>query len=971
MAKFLTSARTVDMLGRQQIAGVPTAVSELFKNAYDAYATSVRADYFPDRRVLLIRDNGIGMTRDDFHTRWLTIGTDSKARDGQRALPLRPAGMPARVQMGEKGIGRLAIASIGPQLLLITRSLSPSANGDVVVALVQWSMFEVPGLTLDDVVVPVRLLDSASDLTREVILSMGDDIDNCLNALGDEVSSVRAAEIRDQLSLLDFDPQPLLRLHGPNLFDHAGSAFLVTPVRDELDAAMEVPDGRDDVAVSPFQRFLSGFTNTMLPDRPAPELGARFVLHTGGSALDLIEPGRFWEPEDFELTDHTIEGEFDKTGSFHGQVSIYGGQPVRFTEPWMAGRGRSTRCGPFKLRFGYVQGSASDSRLSAEDWALMTSKLQRIGGLYVYRDGIRVLPYGNADNDYLEIERRRTLNVGRFFFSYRRMFGAIEIDSDSNPSLQEKAGREGFRDNGAYRDFTDILKNFLVQIAANYFSTTDDRSDEWQVQRDRLKRRASSRAGQEKAEQRAREKFAGQLEKRMNYIESGRLSADLNATLAELDSALFSPNVELSANRRLELERDARRAMDDVAIALDFSKPAELALTSDQEREWLSYKKIAAKGKRELQTARDKATEFVERSEVDAASDAKAAASAARVKRVLATIDAAHAILLNLAADADATLVAMSAHVSELIVAEIGQFDTAMTDVRQILRGTVIKSNVEAELVERIREAENLHSSNISDLSRRSAQMMGDSGTAVERDIILLQEQVLDLQAQIDQNLELMQLGQAVQIVSHEFEASIKSVRAGLQRLSPWARNTPRLAPIVRDLRESFAHLDGYLRLFTPLQRRLYRQTVTITGEEIAEFIQRVYAERISRADLRLEVTSTFRSWRLTGYPSTFYPAFINLVDNAIHWAGAAHKTDGLILLDADESALYVRDNGPGVRPRDRDAIFERGFSRRRGGRGLGLALARELLARENWDLSLEDADGEGASFRLTPIGPG
>lgn len=79
MAKFLTSARSVDMLGRQQIAGIPTAVSEIFKNAYDAYATSVRGDFFPDKRVLVIRDNGVGMTSDDFQTRWLTVGTESKA----------------------------------------------------------------------------------------------------------------------------------------------------------------------------------------------------------------------------------------------------------------------------------------------------------------------------------------------------------------------------------------------------------------------------------------------------------------------------------------------------------------------------------------------------------------------------------------------------------------------------------------------------------------------------------------------------------------------------------------------------------------------------------------------------------------------------------------------------------------------------------------------------------------------------
>ena len=37
MANFKASARSVDMLGRQQIAGIPNAINEIFKNAYDAY----------------------------------------------------------------------------------------------------------------------------------------------------------------------------------------------------------------------------------------------------------------------------------------------------------------------------------------------------------------------------------------------------------------------------------------------------------------------------------------------------------------------------------------------------------------------------------------------------------------------------------------------------------------------------------------------------------------------------------------------------------------------------------------------------------------------------------------------------------------------------------------------------------------------------------------------------------------------
>ena len=46
MATFKTRARALDMLGRQQIAGIPTAINELFKNAHDAYADNVELDYF-------------------------------------------------------------------------------------------------------------------------------------------------------------------------------------------------------------------------------------------------------------------------------------------------------------------------------------------------------------------------------------------------------------------------------------------------------------------------------------------------------------------------------------------------------------------------------------------------------------------------------------------------------------------------------------------------------------------------------------------------------------------------------------------------------------------------------------------------------------------------------------------------------------------------------------------------------------
>lgn len=78
MAQFKTRARALDLLGRQQIAGIPTAINELIKNAHDAYADKFDIDFLRCNNLLVLRDDGLGMTKEEFETRWLTLGTESK-----------------------------------------------------------------------------------------------------------------------------------------------------------------------------------------------------------------------------------------------------------------------------------------------------------------------------------------------------------------------------------------------------------------------------------------------------------------------------------------------------------------------------------------------------------------------------------------------------------------------------------------------------------------------------------------------------------------------------------------------------------------------------------------------------------------------------------------------------------------------------------------------------------------------------
>src|SRR5712672_1574677 len=71
---FQTKARTLDHLGREQIADCPTAISELWKNSFDAYARSVYLDIFDgSEAVASVVDDGHGMNRREFIEKWLVV----------------------------------------------------------------------------------------------------------------------------------------------------------------------------------------------------------------------------------------------------------------------------------------------------------------------------------------------------------------------------------------------------------------------------------------------------------------------------------------------------------------------------------------------------------------------------------------------------------------------------------------------------------------------------------------------------------------------------------------------------------------------------------------------------------------------------------------------------------------------------------------------------------------------------------
>ncbi len=139
----------------------------------------------------------------------------------------------------------------------------------------------------------------------------------------------------------------------------------------------------------------------------------------------------------------------------------------------------------------------------------------------------------------------------------------------------------------------------------------------------------------------------------------------------------------------------------------------------------------------------------------------------------------------------------------------------------------------------------------------------------------------------------------------------------------------------------------------------LHRMAQTLT----AEWVPRALKAQI---DLGMDEQSTPAVW-VHANELLIREALTNLIDNALHYAGAGSQVTVRVLpapltppnLNPSMALLEVIDNGPGIPAGDKERVFER-FVRATdagNGCGLGLAIVKEIVERHAGQVELADAD--------------
>jgi two-component system sensor histidine kinase TctE len=203
---------------------------------------------------------------------------------------------------------------------------------------------------------------------------------------------------------------------------------------------------------------------------------------------------------------------------------------------------------------------------------------------------------------------------------------------------------------------------------------------------------------------------------------------------------------------------------------------------------------------------------------------------------------------------------------------------------------------------------------------------------------------------------------------AHQLRTPLTAVRLGLAR----ARHSPDLEAtraVLDELAQVTQHTGRLVQQLLLLGRLdpeaggdIARAPVDL--RDVARDVCGLFAEVALERGIDLELRVPERPVVVAAQSDLLIEALANLIDNAMQ----ATPGDGAVIVEVIERppGLRVSDSGPGVRPDEREAIFERhvrGAAAAWPGTGLGLAIVRDIAVLHEATVGVSDAPQGGARF--------
>lgn len=397
--QFKISSALKDLVGKDLITSDNVAIFELVKNSYDAYANHVVITFTENK--ITIADNGKGMSLSDLKNKWLFLGfsakkdgTEDEVNDKQKSYRDKIR----RFYAGAKGIGRFSCDRLG-RLLTITTKTRDSLLAEQI--LVDWANFEVDQkIEFDNVDVEHRTL-------------------NVDNVFPDQESHGTIIEIED----LHDEETPWTRKHILEL--KRSLQKLINPYSETNDFVIEIVCEREQKM--DLQKLHDG-------------VGFDRDIVNGPLKNSITEILKLKTTQiDVRISDGFVYSTLTDRG-----VDIYRIREHNIHFPMI-------KNATVSLSFLNRAAKYNFTRLMGVDSI-------NFGSVFLFRNGFRILPFGETGDDSWGIDFRAQQGRARYLGS-RDLMGRVDVTVEDVSELKEVSSRDsGLVDTPMARQVKDLYK---------------------------------------------------------------------------------------------------------------------------------------------------------------------------------------------------------------------------------------------------------------------------------------------------------------------------------------------------------------------------------------------------------------------------------------------------------------------------------------------------------------------------------
>jgi len=235
------------------------------------------------------------------------------------------------------------------------------------------------------------------------------------------------------------------------------------------------------------------------------------------------------------------------------------------------------------------------------------------------------------------------------------------------------------------------------------------------------------------------------------------------------------------------------------------------------------------------------------------------------------------------------------------------------------------------------------------------------------------------LGSHLETSERLSAMGRVTVGVAHEVKNPLNAMTTWLGVLKEKMPSSPdgerqQMAQQALTVLESEIHrLDRVVKTFLDFTRPVEPDFAEIPLGQFLEEAASVARPQFQRTGVILVLNGTSDPATVRADRQLLKQAILNLLLNAVEaisgWAsrpaGHAGRVEVQLARRGDFLETRIADNGPGIPPDKREKVFQLFFTTRKGGSGIGLAMAHRIVQFHHGSIDFVSEAGRGATFRI------